>query len=53
MVSLMGFDSGGLPGEADTGIFVQVGRLCRTIFAFPPVVTLFAIFRSALLRRKP
>ena len=23
MVSLMGFDSGGLPGEADTGIFVQ------------------------------
>jgi NAD(P)H-dependent flavin oxidoreductase YrpB (nitropropane dioxygenase family) len=23
MISLMGFDSGGLPGEADTGIFVQ------------------------------
>ena len=34
MVSLMGFDSGGLPGEADTGIFVQCA-LAKTKLKIP------------------
>ena len=31
MISLMGFDSGGLPGEADTGIFVQCALAKRAL----------------------
>lgn len=31
MISLMGFDSGGLPGEADTGIFVQAALAARAL----------------------
>lgn len=34
MISLMGFDSGGLPGEADTGIFVQCA-LARQELSIP------------------
>lgn len=31
MISLMGFDSGGLPGEADTGVFVQMALASKLL----------------------
>lgn len=31
MISLMGFDSGGLPGEADTGIFVNAALAKKSL----------------------
>ena len=34
MISLMGFDSGGLPGEADTGLFVQLA-LAKKVLKIP------------------
>ena len=50
MVTLMGYDSGGLPGEADVGLWIQMA-LARCACGSPEGLSVFLHFLSKCTKK--